>query len=470
MAFTIPSLGDIIDALVRDFANRFPTANLAKRSDNWLRVAHQAMVAALLHRQIRVIDRDLWPDTASGDELERHAGIRGITKRSATPAKKSNALRLTGTLAAAFTTGDQLTHSSGLKFQVNETGTIPGALFVDVDVIAVDTGSQTKLASGETLTFVSPPAGINSKAVLQLALDEDGADKETDGELQTRVLDKIAEPGMGGNAEDFREWAKELSGIFEAYVYPLRQGLGSVHVAALKTGTGAARILSGSELTALQAKLDDERPIAYEDCKALTVAAEPQAIEVAVLELDGFEWDWNDLTPLAVSSWTGGTRTLKFTVPRPSDIDIGDRIVFKRTTGTLNSGKAHIVESFGAADEVILRDDPELSTTPPVAGNPVYAGGPLTEPVRTAIQAHVDTLGPARVDTLVAGKDYSAPNTSYWEGSLRPSRILGAAQSVEGTVDTDVLAPASVYNPTNGAPALSVGLATASQIIVRAKH
>jgi uncharacterized phage protein gp47/JayE len=470
VAYKIPSLGEIIDAMTRDFANRFPNANIARKSDNWLRVGNQAVTAALVHRHVRVIDRDLWPDTASGDELERHAAIRGLDRRPATPAKKANALRLTGTLASAFTLGDLLTHASGLRFQLNESGTIPAALFIDVDVIAVDVGAQTRLAAGETLTFSSPPGGINAKAVLQLALDEDGADEESDGELQTRVLDKIAEPGMGGNAEDFREWAKELAGIFEAYAYPLRQGLGSVHVAALKNGTGAARILSGAENAALLAHLEVERPIGYEDCEVLTVAAEPQNIEVAVLELDGFEYDWDDTVPLVVSSWTSGTRTLKFTTARPSDMQVGDRVVYKRVTATVNSGKAHTIEGFGAADEVVLKDDAELATSPPVATNSVYAGGALTEPVRLAIQAHVDSLGPGRVDSADPTKDFSAPNTSYWEGSLRPSRILGAAQSVEGTVDTDVIVPAAVVNPTNAAPALAVGLATAAQIIVRAKH
>ena len=41
---------------------------------------------------------------------------------------------------------------------------------------------------------------------------------------------------MGGNTNDYRQWAKQLAGIDEAYVWPLRGGLGSVHIAALHTG------------------------------------------------------------------------------------------------------------------------------------------------------------------------------------------------------------------------------------------
>jgi uncharacterized phage protein gp47/JayE len=472
MAFKLPSLRELIDDVVRDFSNKFPGANVAKKSDNWLRAAVKATAVALVLRRLRVIERDLWPDTASGDELERHAAIRGITRRPATPAKKANAGRLVGTATSAFTAGAQLTHASGLRFQLNESGAIPGGGFIDVDILAIDVGSATRLSAGEVLTFVSPPAGINAQVALVLSLDEDGADEETDGELQTRILDKIAQPGMGGNANDYRQWAKEVTGIFEAYVWPNRGGLGSVHIAAVHPGSGAARILSAGEVTALQTYLDGKRPVGMADCKVLTVVEQKQQIDLRVtVDSDPqFAWDWVDNGAWTVASWTGGTRTLQLSANRPADMQVGDRLTYKRTTGTLNSGKQHVIEAFGSnPDEVVLKDDPELAATPPVAGNPVYAGGAIVDPIREKGQALIDALGPGRPDTwpyVGTRPDYSVGGT-YWDGTLRPSRLQAAAAKVDGAVDTIVVAPAANVEATNLAPANTVNLITVDQFIVR---
>ena len=44
---------------------------------------------------------------------------------------------------------------------------IGGGGYVDVDVVAVDTGSQTRVGNGTILEFVSPPAGVNTRAEVQ---------------------------------------------------------------------------------------------------------------------------------------------------------------------------------------------------------------------------------------------------------------------------------------------------------------
>jgi uncharacterized phage protein gp47/JayE len=474
MAFTVPGLGSVFGDLLRDYANRLPGASLAKKTINRALVGMTSMATALLLRSLKVIYRDLWPDTAARDELLRHGSIRNITLRPATPAKKADALRVVGTVGAAYTSGDVLTHSSGLRYELAESGVVGVGGFTDVDVIGIDTGRQTRLAAGEVLTFVAPAGGINSRAELQLDLDEDGDDEESEGEYRVRVLDRFAAPGMGGNADDFRQWAKEVTGVFEAYVYPLRQGLGSIHVAALKSGTGAARLLSLGERDELQDYLNEKKPDGYEDCYVLEVTAEARAIEVVLEAEDGHPWDWDDSTPLVVLTWTALTRTLQFTGPRPADMQVGDRLVYQLVAGTLNAGGEQVIESFVSTDQVVLAASAELTATPPIATINVYAGGALTEPVRASLQAHVDSLGPGRLSAslgIALGTDFSAGG-SYWTGSLLRSKLGAAADDVDGVVDYDIIAPPAPtgYFPTNIPPALQVAVAIASQIIARAKH
>ncbi len=472
MPFSIPSLGQVISDLVADFQNRFPSANVSRLSGHWKRLAVFAGGIASLHRHQQVVARDVMPDTATGAQLDRHGAIYGAARRAATAAQRTDALRLTGTVASTFTLGDQLTTTDGLIFKLNESGSIPAAGFVDVSVIAVSTGVATRKSAGTTMTFLSPPAGITGTAVLQLDMNEGGVDQEADGLYRVRILDLIAQPGMGGNANDYRQWAKELAGIEEAYVWPLRGGLGSVHLAALHAGSGPTdRSLTSGEITALQDYIDARRPVSVANFLVLSTLGIVIDVEVLVEPEDdaAYAFDWNDQTPLVVSTWTAATRTLKFTAARPADMAVGDRIVYKRLTATKNSGEEHVIEGFGAAaDEVVLRATTELTASPPVATNSVYSGGPLVAPVYAAIAGHIDALGPARPDTASPTQDYSS-GSSYWEGTLRVAKLSNLAQKQAGVLDTTVVTPAANATPYNEAPDSSVGYYYRRQVIIRRK-
>lgn len=470
MPFTLPSFIETLADLVADFQNRFPQANVSKLSGHWKRLAVFAGGVAMLHRHIQVVARDVMPDTASAAQLDRHGSIYGVARRAATGASKATALRITGTLAAAYTAGDQLTTVDGLIFALAASGAIPAALFVDVDVVAVSTGAATRKSAGTVMTFTSPGAGIDDTATLQLDMDEGGTDLELDGAYRVRILDTIAQPVMGGNANDYRQWAKEVAGIEEAYVWPLRGGLGSVHLAALHTGTGAQRVLSAGERTDLKAYIDALRPVGYEDFEVLTTTEQATDVEILVEpeEDTAYEFDWNDETPLVVNAWTAGTRTLQFTTARPADMKVGDRIAYKRLTATVNDGHEHVVEALSSTDAVILRADAELDTSPPVVGNAVYSGGPLVSVVRDAIVAHMDLLGPGRGDTLDPAQDFSS-GSSYWEGTLRTSKLHNLAQKQRGVLDTELVTPVANVVPANEAPSLSVAFLSPRQVIVRRK-
>lgn len=470
MPFSIPSFIDTLGDLVADFQNRFPLANVSKLSGHWKRLAVFAGGVAMLHRHLQVIARDVMPDTAAGAQLDRHGAIYAVTRRAPTSAHKAGALRLTGTAASAFTTGTQLTTTDGLVFALATTSVIPAAGFIDVDVVAVSTGAATRKSAGTVMTFTAAPAGVDSTAVLQLDMDEDGSDLESDGAYRVRILDTIAQPGMGGNANDYRQWAKQLAGIDEAYVWPLRGGLGSVHIAALHTGTGSQRILSAGERTALQDYVDDLRPVGYDDFAVLATTVQDTDVEILVEPEDdsAYAFDWVDQVPLAVSTWTAGTRTLVFSTARPSDMAVGDRIIVKRVTATVNDGHEYVIEALSSTNAVVLKDDAELATSPPVATNAVYSGGPLVSVVRQAIVDHMNLLGPGRGDTLDTTKDYSA-GSSYWEGTLRSSKLHNLAQKQKGVLDTELVAPLVNVVPANEAPALTVAFLAPRQVIVRRK-
>lgn len=461
MAFTVPTLEEMHGFLLALLKALFPELDVSRASFPALLARVLAAAATDNHAHLASVQADLLPDTAEGEALDRWGAIVGRARKGATAARKADALRLVNNAAVneAVTVGQELVHASGLRFQINENATVLAGDSKDVDVVAIDTGSATRLNAGETLRFTTPPTYIEEEAELQLALDEDGDDQESDGDYRRRILDRFATPPLGGAQNDYVTWALELEGIAAAYCYPNRAGLGTVDVAALHAGSGSARILNAGEVTTLQTHLDEERPV-HATVRVLEVVAQEQDIEVTVLDTgeEAYAWDWDDQVAMVVSSWTPATRTLAFTADRPDSMQAGGRIVIVNAAGT-GSGEAYEIESLASTDSVVLREAPAVA---PASPDNVYAGGALTEPVRAAIQAHVDGLGTANPDATRYGT---------WEGNLRTAALYRVITAVAGVADVFLVTPSANVEATD--PAFpsddTVNLITPGRIVVRRK-
>jgi len=441
MAFTVPTLDELTAFLVAMLKALFPDQDVSRTSFPALFARVLAAASTDNHAHLVAVKADLLPDTSEGEMLDRWGAIVGRTRKGATPARKADALLLVnnGGSNENVTIGQLLTHASGLSFQINENATVLAGDTKLVDVVAVDTGSATRLAAGELLTFVTPPTYISEEAELQLDLDEDGDDAELDGDYRRRILARLSTPPLGGAQNDYVQWALEITGIAAAYAYPNRAGLGTVDVAALHAGSGTARILTPTEVTELQAHLDEERPV-HATVRVLEVQAQEASVEVTILDTgeEAYAWDWVDETPLTVSSWTAGTRTLVFTTARPDSMQAGGRIVISKADGT-GDGAPMVIESLSSTDAVVLEEVPDVA---PVNLDTVYAGGALTDTVREAVIAHIDSLGTANPDA-----------TSYgdWEGSLRTAALYRVITLLAGVKDATVLTPAATVDATDPA-------------------
>jgi uncharacterized phage protein gp47/JayE len=460
MVFIVPTLDEKHGILIALHRALFPTLDVSEMSDEWLWSRLQAAATTGNHAHLANAINDLLPDTSERELLLRWATIRGVVPKTATPARKSAALRVVGTPLTAIPDASDLVHqSSGLSFQTSGAEIVGPDGYVDVDVVAVDVGSQTRLSAGEILTFVTPIANVEEDAELQLALDEDGDDEETDGSLRRRVLSRFSSPPLGGAAEDYVQWALEVTGYAEAYAYPLRGGLGTVDLAALHAGSGTVRAPSAPEVAALQAILDLKRPVSVKAFRVLQV--EPAAVDVEVTIFPNgapeHAFDWDDTIAPTVAAYNAGTRVLEFDT-RPGTIAAGHRLIVAQGA----TGRERVVEALGpGADEVTLEADATGDT--PAVGNTIYAGGALVEPVREAIQALFDSLGTANQDTKRWGT---------WEGNLRPTALGRVATDVDGVLDASVIAPGVTLGASDPDYPLdgTVGLLVAGRILVHWRH
>lgn len=473
MALDLPTLDEIHDELIEAHRARLPDDDVSRNSEAWQRLRVEAGALYGVYRKIQIAEDDVFPDTAELTVLDRHGAIVGVTRKPATPAAKSDALTVTGTAASTIVVGDLLTHANGLSYQINSNETIPAGGSVVADLVAVDTGEQTKLDAGETLTFDSPPAGINAEAELADDLDEDGEDQESDGAYSARILSKISEPGMGGNANDYRTWALENTGITSAYVYPLRRGRGSVDLAVLKAGTGTTRTPSAAEIAVVLAYIDELKPAHLKSFRVLTVDDDPENVDITIDVLPGsaYAFDWDDSTPLEVDDivappggeWVAATRVLSLVAPGvPSDMKRGDRIVIKTVSGDGDGVPIEIEATADDAGSGLTALEIKLLTSPnvvPAPGDTVYAGGPLTATIRDAIIAHFNTLGPA----------IGLYGTGEWQDQLNPGRLESIALAVTGVRDANTVTPSSTVTPDGSTypTDTTVDLLEPQEIIVR---
>ena len=463
MALDTPSLDDSHDFGIQLFRVLLSDLDVSQESHNWKWLRAIAGAVFGNHAHINAVENDVMPDTATGDMADRWGNIRGVGRKGATTSFGSKVLRFNGTPGAPIPDQTALVHTpTQLQFKTSGTQTIGATGFVDVDVASIDTGSKTRLNAGEVLTLEQGISGVQDDAELQANIDQGGTDAEIDGDYVPRYLKRFKNPPLGGTAANFEDQATTQAGIAQAFCYPLRNGFGTVDLAALHAGSGSLRVLTPTEVSTLQTALNALRPVAMKGFRVLTVTTQTQNVEVTIVD-DGsiaHVFDWDDTTPPTCLSWNATTRILQFAGgSRPATMQPNDRVTFSDGA----TGAERVIEALSGADSVILTVD-VTGDTPNPTTTTVYSGGPLVAPARAAIQALFDSLGTANPDTHRYGA---------WEGNLRPNAIGRVLTSVPGVLDLGTLVtPSSTVVasdpafPNNG----TVGLLVAGRILVRKAH
>ncbi len=277
MPFTTPLLTDIRAELLRDLQNMQPDADVTVDSDNYVRATALASAIEGLYQHQQWMVKQIFPDTAETEQLDRHAGLHGITRKAAAAATGS--ITFTGTPGSAIGAGVEAKTVDGLAFVTTAGGSIGGGGTVSLAAQASLPGAAGNVAAATALTLTSPPAGVASAATVVAMTG--GADTEADTDLLARLLDVLRNPPAGGNAYDYRRWALEVAGVESAFVYPLRRGIGTVDVVVVAAGSA---LPSAQLVEDVQTHIDDRRPVACKSALALapTELAVPVTVQVSL--------------------------------------------------------------------------------------------------------------------------------------------------------------------------------------------
>lgn len=275
MGFTPPDYATVKADILRDVQNQLPEAATGADSDFGVRAAALAASVEGLYAHQAWIARQMFPDTADTEYLEKHAALHGLTRKRATMAQ--GAATFFGTPGAVAPLGTEAKTVAGLVFVTSAEATLGAGGTALVPVQAGAAGTAHNLAAGASLTLTSAPSGVQGAASLTSATIG-GTDAEADAGLLARVLDVLQNPPAGGNKADWRRWALNVDGVTEAYVFPLHRGLGTVDVCV----TSAGGLPSAEILAAVRVYLDTVRPAAANDFHVLAPSLVPVPVAVQV--------------------------------------------------------------------------------------------------------------------------------------------------------------------------------------------
>lgn len=479
MTVAVPTRDELIE-VGQSYSDARQAGLVVQRdSDHGIRLSLLAEMIYGLFVETRQIQDDRFvTDKVSTEALELHAeALFGSSpRRGATKASGTLAVKIFGTSGSVIPLGTELTSSDGIRYQVTSAGlSIPTVAPFEraVDVESIDTGTRANRDSGEKLTISSPPTGITAEADVILDITG-GLDIESDAELIRRVRDSFRNPPRGGSFSDYRQVSDAIEGIDRTYTYgphsatPLgRRGIGFVDLVITKIGSGTGRIPTAAQIQEVTDAIDDFRPATTRDFDVIAPTSIGFTVDISIGPDPGSEFDWVESTGNTVGAggYVAATRTLNWTTAVDPNVSVGDRIYV--------NGQVAVVSTIGASTTVLepIQSraqqgldvfDADLGGDPGV-GQDIWPAGPLSEPVRDAIQAYADGLGPARVGP---NGDAADPEQLDWDSTVRLSKLQCAAQAVDGVRSTTLNFPASDLTAADDGASL-VEIRTVSRIDVQ---
>lgn len=226
MAFNRPTLLEILSRVEGDIKSTLTIKNVLRRSFLGAFSRALAGIGHSLFGYLSFLEKQAFPDTATGEYLERWSSIWGVTRIPATFAEFT--IDVTGTAGIIVPQGRLFRRTDGAEYVTKEEVTLDGSGDT-LPMIASLSGKSSAVDIGTVISIVSPIAGLNSDGEVS-SIEIESADTEIDESLQERLVDRIQNPPSGGAAPDYIQWARSVAGVTRAWVSPQALGPGTVSV------------------------------------------------------------------------------------------------------------------------------------------------------------------------------------------------------------------------------------------------
>lgn len=188
-------------------------------SDEAIKFRIIASELARLYEQLDLMKEQIFPDTATGEFLERHGAARGLYRKNATPAQgkviffaasavHSDILIPAGTLISS-------SKESQFTLVTMEDATLPAeAECVEVLAQTTEAGKNANIAPHYADILVTPIAGISR--VDNADPITGGGDGETEESFRARLLESVNRLSNGANLAYYEQFARAFPDVWYA--------------------------------------------------------------------------------------------------------------------------------------------------------------------------------------------------------------------------------------------------------------
>lgn len=261
MPFERPSLSELQERIRADIRARLPGAQPELRR-SLLGVLADIEAGGIhgLYGYLDWLARQLFPDTAESDYLQRWARIWRVPEAEVTAA--TGDVTFTGNNDVVIPQDTRLQANDGAEYLTDAAVTIAAGT-ATVAVTATETGEDGNQDAGTELQLVSSLSGVEGTATVGAAGLTGGTDPETEERLRERLLARIQRPPHGGSEDDYIQWALEgHPDVTRAWVYPNELESGSVTTRIMTDEATADGTPTTTVVDAVLAYIESVRPVA----------------------------------------------------------------------------------------------------------------------------------------------------------------------------------------------------------------
>lgn len=261
MAFETPDLRTLISRTQADIEAELPGSNARLRRSNLDVLSRvQAGMTHGMYGFLREFLSQCLP-WSKGFLLRMWAEVWGVYQLSAVAAQ--GLVTFTGVNGSVIAADTRLQTVDGLEYATLVDVTVVAGI-ASVGAIAIVSGAAGNQIAGTVLTLVNPVAGVNANVTVNAGAMTGGTDDESMDGLYNRYLQRVQNPGHGGNAADYIGWALEVPGVTRAWVYGGLDGVDTVQVYFLRDNDVASIIPDAAEVATVQAHMNapDRKPVA----------------------------------------------------------------------------------------------------------------------------------------------------------------------------------------------------------------
>ncbi|GED14893.1 baseplate J/gp47 family protein [Aneurinibacillus migulanus] len=172
----------------------------------------------------------LFPDTATGEYLDKIVAEEGVTRKLATQTIRHVQLTGTGVVRA----GGLLTIDDRF-FEFVEDASVPCITAIRALEYGAIIPDETK-----PVIVVDTVDGLQTITLVSHAENRDGVDTEDDESLRARYFIETKKSPGSGNVDDYEKWTLEVTGVGRVIVLPLWNGRGTVKLVILDSNGNPA--------------------------------------------------------------------------------------------------------------------------------------------------------------------------------------------------------------------------------------